>query len=410
MEDIDRLSEKGISTHDLASILSSLYIQLSNISQEPSDRPIVLKDVALKLLKKKLLQNRDDEVLLGLSFCLIDILRIFAPEAPYDDAQLCAVFTVIIFQLRRCSDLSIDSSVRNRIIIMLSSLCVYESFLLLVFTAQNGVPNAQSLVLSFYDCLITNLRTERDPDVHLKIGTILHRSIEESTTFPEKVLELFLYPLLPFAKAESPTAYLICQNIMRNRIDQLLEPVSNFVSKALSMQSLSSVGDGDDEDLSAESRLLPKYATHYNWTICPSRRPPPNLYLFPFTLLHSIYPLIFELHNISPEFMTKILPPLLLLLQSTDVEVSIHNAYFIDNNCILTRYLQIRHKTSKLLGHLLASNQAHYALKFPHYFSTFLRRFSDADRKIRMELINIGASIFSRKPSLRPMIEGKYLH
>ena len=77
---------------DLISRLKELHVELSNLSQDPKDRPANLGNTAHQLISNKILGHVDKEVRLLAACCIVDILRVFAPDAPYDDKELCKVF------------------------------------------------------------------------------------------------------------------------------------------------------------------------------------------------------------------------------------------------------------------------------------------------------------------------------
>ncbi len=59
-----------------------------------------LSSVAAALVHSSVIHNKDKDVKLQAACCLADIIRLFAPEAPYDEKQL-EVNIYILMQARR---------------------------------------------------------------------------------------------------------------------------------------------------------------------------------------------------------------------------------------------------------------------------------------------------------------------
>ena len=62
---------------------------LKDLEQDESERRDKnLDSVASALVHSSIMQNKDKDVRLQAACCLADIIRLFAPEAPYDEKQL----------------------------------------------------------------------------------------------------------------------------------------------------------------------------------------------------------------------------------------------------------------------------------------------------------------------------------
>lgn len=77
-----------ISNKELINRLIALHDELSNID----DSSVNLSNYTTDLVNKKLLSHTSMGVQAYLCCCLSDILRIYAPNAPYSDQQLSDVF------------------------------------------------------------------------------------------------------------------------------------------------------------------------------------------------------------------------------------------------------------------------------------------------------------------------------
>jgi sister-chromatid-cohesion protein PDS5 len=78
---------KPIATSTLLKRLEALSKELADFDQGGVQLDS-LKDVAASLAHRNLLQHKDRGVKAYTACCLVDILRLFVPEAPYSDDQL----------------------------------------------------------------------------------------------------------------------------------------------------------------------------------------------------------------------------------------------------------------------------------------------------------------------------------
>ena len=80
-------SLRSSSNSDLAKRLKTLHTELRDYDQDLID-PTSLDKVARELIHTSLLLHKDKAVKAFAACCLVDILRLYAPEAPYTQAEL----------------------------------------------------------------------------------------------------------------------------------------------------------------------------------------------------------------------------------------------------------------------------------------------------------------------------------
>lgn len=86
-EELSWRPAKPIASATLVARLERLSQELADFDQEAVDLDS-LKDVAEKLAHRNLLQHKDKGVKAYTACCLVDILRLFVPDAPFTDDQL----------------------------------------------------------------------------------------------------------------------------------------------------------------------------------------------------------------------------------------------------------------------------------------------------------------------------------
>ena len=222
------LTSKSSRKGELLANLKLLHEDLSALSQDPMSRPKGLPGTAAQIVSDRIMGNADKEVRLLAACCLVDILRVFAPEAPYDDAELVNVFALLIAQIRGFATHDSTTSTGQKIFYIINSLSVVKSCVVVVFLAQSGLPGADELYVSLFNAIIQSARAEHSEDVLAHMAGILQACIEESDVIDQDVLDALLQPLLPANKIENPTAYNLCFSVIRRTVGSLQGPISKL--------------------------------------------------------------------------------------------------------------------------------------------------------------------------------------
>jgi sister-chromatid-cohesion protein PDS5 len=100
---VNILSHLSVKKAELLNYLNSLHKSLSGLSQNAIDHPKGLTKIAQQIISERILSYSDKDVVLLVSCCIVDILRVYAPDAPYKDEEMVRVFSVIFAQLRLLS-------------------------------------------------------------------------------------------------------------------------------------------------------------------------------------------------------------------------------------------------------------------------------------------------------------------
>lgn len=339
--DIPKIQRKS----ELLNELNKIHKVLGDISQDPSERPCGLSEFSQQLVTPKLLNHSDKHVKLLTCCCLLDIFRVYAPDFPFSNEIIVKIFDVIGTILSDISSIDPISGTSSKLFYMLSSLATIKSCVIPVILMQDGVEGAEEVVVKMFEALITSLRPDHGDDVVGLIGDILFACIYEMEVIGQDILDVLLYPLLPQSKVDNPTSYQLLCSILSKLSSKLSNPIERLVNQIL-------IGNID----AAESDLS-----------------------------ENLYPLIFELHKISPTILYPVLPSICYQLHSDDEDV--------------------RFKAVKLLGKLFASPQANYPFEFQRNFKDFLGRLVDVSSSVRLEMIKQLEYIVKSKPLLFADIE-----
>lgn len=145
---------------ELLSYLNSLHSQLKAVDQEISTKPKGLQETANQLVAKKVLQHSDKDVQLLVLCCVADILRLYAPEAPFKDADAVMVFAAIASQLKRLATCDMKSPSGKLLQYLTTSLAEVKSCVVPIMLQQSHVAGAQKVAHSFISTIIDSVNPE----------------------------------------------------------------------------------------------------------------------------------------------------------------------------------------------------------------------------------------------------------
>ncbi|KAJ3012082.1 hypothetical protein HKX48_006454 [Thoreauomyces humboldtii] len=227
---------KPIPTADLVTRLKKLHNDLAEIEQEEvitSSLNAVQKD----LRSPYLLSHRDKGVRILTACCLAEILRLYAPDAPYNQKQLREIFELFAKQLQSISDK--DGPYYHKYFALLDSLSTVKSVVLVADL------DAETLVLDFFQTFFDLLKFDLAKPVTMAMVDILQQLVDECHHLPAEVIELILKS---FEKPdERPNAFKMATDLCNACPEKLQRYVCQHFSDAII-----SAGGGFEEDEDAE--------------------------------------------------------------------------------------------------------------------------------------------------------------
>lgn len=179
--------KKPIATDVLLERLERLHGQLRQQNPETPEEIAAFLGVAAGLANAKLLRHKTQGVVVYTCCCIADVLRIFAPDAPYTAAQLSTIFKVMISEMARLGR-GADQTYSAQYEYLLKSLVEYRLILLLTDCTEAG-QLIEELFMTFYKVVATAHFPARLE--HAASGLLLE-VIGEAEVIPHEVLELVL--------------------------------------------------------------------------------------------------------------------------------------------------------------------------------------------------------------------------
>ncbi|KAG7091856.1 hypothetical protein E1B28_008258 [Marasmius oreades] len=241
----EKLVQKGSSTDALLKKLKALHTELASLDQEQIDTSS-LSTVRKELISNSILHHKDRGVKAYAACCLADILRLYAPDAPYTQPELRDIFQFFFRQLTAGLK-SQESPYYSEYFHLLESLSTVKSVVLVC-----DLPNVEELMEEIFRDFFALVRNNFAKKIELFLSDILVAIIDEAQTVPSGVLDLILAQFMDKnAKIEQP-AYRLAVSVCNETSDKLQRHVSLYFSDII----LAHGDEEDKDDMSAAHNLI----------------------------------------------------------------------------------------------------------------------------------------------------------
>ncbi|CAF9905389.1 MAG: hypothetical protein GOMPHAMPRED_003144 [Gomphillus americanus] len=293
---------------ELTKRLSSLGQELQNIDQEETNDETLaaLAGVGKELSDTQLVSHKDKGVKAWVAWCAVDLLRLCAPNAPFSQKQLKAIFEMIvksIFPL--LSDPS--HAYYEQCLYVLRSLAEVKSIVLITETPGSEALISQIFV-TFFDTLSGSSKAsdgEQIPKaVHYHMTALLVILVDEAQVMPQEAVDILIAQFLrvdprtlsvgekskksttdpaqsTLSMKEFPPAYVAAKSICISCPEKMMQEISKYFNDVILDASKSNnrreLIDPDDLDISMaeldDSQLAELEKAHRLlrelWRACP---------------------------------------------------------------------------------------------------------------------------------------------
>ncbi|KAF2966664.1 hypothetical protein GQX73_g6921 [Xylaria multiplex] len=244
---------KPIATGELLRRLEKLSKELSDMDQETVDKDS-LHGVAKDLASHNLLAHKEPGVKAYVASCLVDVLKLCAPEAPFTPKQLKEIFTLFVrVVLPALWNPSHAYNTQHKYV--LASLADVKSILLI-----NDVNNSEELLLelfsTFFDGISGSFKSSSGEqvakDVEFHMTEVMVTLVDESTSLPPAVLDVIMAQFLRAAPRgghrekpdlggsqttllpkEEPEAYVMAKTVCNSCPDRMARYVGQYFSDVI---------------------------------------------------------------------------------------------------------------------------------------------------------------------------------
>ncbi|KAI8379771.1 armadillo-type protein [Radiomyces spectabilis] len=329
-------SSKPIRADELVRRLQKLHEELQNLDQENVVKSSLDK-VSKDLVHAQLLKHKNATVKAITACCLADILRLFAPDAPYSEAQLKKIFELFIAQLQFIK--SSDHRDFRYHFYLLESLSTVKSVIIIA-----DLGNSEELTLNFFMLFFNTINANQPRNVQMCMLDILVQLTEEAGPLSQDVIELLLEQFDDKVKEKNEPAYFLALELCRVCVDVLQRRICQYFTDTLMAVSRNS---GSSQELEE---------------------------------LKKVHELIRKVHSVVPGLLLSVIPQL-------EEEMKLDNVH-------------VRQIATQTIGNMLAEKNSTLYEQYPSIWKTFLRRQNDKMVSLRVQWLEHCVPLYRNNPSL----------
>ncbi|TDL19619.1 ARM repeat-containing protein [Rickenella mellea] len=195
----EKLVGKGLSTDALLKKLKALHTELAELDQEN----VNLKSLGActkELVSTGILLHKDKGVKAYAACCLADLLRLYAPDAPYTAPELSDIFQFFFRQLATGLQRGSDSAYYSEYFHLLESLSTVKSVVLVC-----DLPGADELMVQVFRDFFGLVRLDLAKNVEMFMADILVALVDECQILPADVLDVIMAQFMDNAASSTST-------------------------------------------------------------------------------------------------------------------------------------------------------------------------------------------------------------
>ncbi|KAF5351176.1 hypothetical protein D9756_008405 [Leucocoprinus leucothites] len=349
----DKLAQRGLSADHILKRLQNLFSQLDAQGQDDIDTNS-LANARAELIHKTILLHKDQGVRAYTACCLAELLRLYAPDAPYTQPQLRDIFQFFVRQLKEGLKLP-DSPYHNQYFHLLESLSTVKSAVLIC-----DLPSGDELMLEFFTTFFYIVRRGTvNKKMEAFMADILVALLDECQSVPQTVLDTVLAQFMDKDTRIEQPAYRLAITVCNGVSDKLQRPVTQYFTDIIvdsatthsrRSSSPANVPSSDDEDEDESTK---------------------------FQTLQNAHQLIKRLHSTCPAILHGVIPQL-----AEELRVN---------------HVNIRQLATQALGDMYADkNGQELVNKYPAAWDVWISRKNDKSVGIRLSFVE----------SLRKLVRG----
>jgi sister chromatid cohesion protein PDS5 len=216
------LLQKSISTSALVARLKELQAELSKMDQQT-----VVKE-SLGAVKKELFtltSHKDRYVKILVACCISDVLRLYAPDAPFNNSQLKAIFQLFFKQLHNIEDPS--NVYFSNYFYLLDSMSTIKSVVLLADLNQDA------LIIEVFKDFFDIVNPKMTQTVQVCLRDILHQLIEEMSYLPQQVVDTIISHFSVKKQKSNPASFRLACDLCTLMEDKFQRYVCQYFSDSI---------------------------------------------------------------------------------------------------------------------------------------------------------------------------------
>nr|XP_004236455.1 uncharacterized protein LOC101253678 isoform X1 [Solanum lycopersicum] len=196
------------STEELLEKLDNLEHLLSMVKQvPPASARDAFRPAMEALVADGLLRHPDIDVKVSVASCISEIMRITAPDQPYDDSRLTDFFELAVLAFGKLSCL--DSRCYSKAVSIIEVLAKYRTCVLM-WDLELDV-----LIVQMFQHFLNSIRPDHPDQVFMDIEEIMSIIIKESEEIPMQLLNILISSVKKDNQNVSPRSYMLGERVLQ---------------------------------------------------------------------------------------------------------------------------------------------------------------------------------------------------
>lgn len=322
--------DEELGKDELVKRLKALARAFQDMGQDDNEK---YTELALHLASEFFLSHPSKDVKLLVACCIADVFRIFAPEAPFNEQdQLKEIFMFLIKQLRGLEEPEAPSF--KRYFYLLENLAWVKSFNICIELDDN-----QEIFCALYKLMFNIVNDKHSSKVKNFMLDMMCPLITEADSVSQKLLDIILINIVEPYKSQNRQAYYLAKDLIKRTANAIEPYIQGFFNSALML------GKTSESEVS-----------------------------------DYIFPLIYELNQVSPSVLLAVLPQMEFKLKSNDEKE--------------------RKAVTKLLAKMFSDPDSDLAVQNKPLWICFLGRFNDISIPVRTTCVQYSQHFLINHPNL----------
>ncbi|KAF9584188.1 hypothetical protein BGW38_007287 [Lunasporangiospora selenospora] len=238
----------GGSAAELLKKVKELHFELKDMEQESVDQAS-LTAVSKQLIEPAVVNHKDKGVRAYAACCIADMLRLYAPDAPYSSNNLKTIFMLFVNELRNIANP--NGTYYNAHFYLLESLSAVKSIVLIT-----DLKNANELIIDLFRNTFDDVRPQLAKNIQICMSELLQHVLDEAKNLPQEIVDIILAQFLHRQKFDNPAAYRLACDLVNACSDKLQRYVFQYFLDIISTANKEGLTTKELEDIKTIHRLI----------------------------------------------------------------------------------------------------------------------------------------------------------
>ncbi|KAG0057393.1 hypothetical protein BGZ83_010852 [Gryganskiella cystojenkinii] len=224
---------------ELLKKLKELQGELKDMDQGAVETS-TMTSITKQLVDPSVVNHKDRGVRIYAACCIADLLRLYAPDAPYGSSNL---------KLRHISEP--NGTYFSMYYYLLESLSAVKSIILIT-----DLKNADEIMVDLFRNMFDNVRPQQEKNVQICVSELLRHVLDEAKNVPQEIVDIIIAQFLDKQKFDNPAAHRLACDLGTHCAEKLQRYVFQYFADTLSTTSKGELTHEDYEDFKSVHNLV----------------------------------------------------------------------------------------------------------------------------------------------------------